>query len=62
MPKVPSMSSKGLVRMLAKGGAVFVRRGQATTQYMQGLLKTKDILLRFRWERKRWTLYIAREC
>jgi predicted RNA binding protein YcfA (HicA-like mRNA interferase family) len=27
MPKVPSMSSKGLVRMLAKGGAVFVRQG-----------------------------------
>ncbi len=27
MPKVPSMSSKELVRLLEKGGAVFVRQG-----------------------------------
>ena len=27
MPKVPSMSSKDLVRLLGKGGAVFVRQG-----------------------------------
>lgn len=27
MPKLPSMSSKDLVRMLEKGGAVFVRQG-----------------------------------
>lgn len=27
MPKVPSMSSKDLVGLLAKGGAVFVRHG-----------------------------------
>ena len=27
MPKVPSMSSKELVRLLEKGGAVYVRQG-----------------------------------
>ncbi|MDN3515953.1 MAG: type II toxin-antitoxin system HicA family toxin [Candidatus Brocadia sp.] len=27
MPKVPSMSSKDLTRLLEKGGAVFVRQG-----------------------------------
>jgi len=27
MPKVPSMSSKELARLLEKGGAVFVRQG-----------------------------------
>ena len=27
MPKVPSMSSKELVRVLEKGGAIFVRQG-----------------------------------
>ena len=27
MPKMPSMSSKELVRLLEKGGAVFVRQG-----------------------------------
>jgi len=27
MPKLPSMSSKDLVRILEKGGAVFVRQG-----------------------------------
>ena len=27
MPKVPSMSSKKLVKILEKGGAVFVRQG-----------------------------------
>jgi predicted RNA binding protein YcfA (HicA-like mRNA interferase family) len=27
MPKIPSMSSKELARMLEKGGAVFVRQG-----------------------------------
>lgn len=27
MPKIPSMSSKDFVRMLKKGGAVFVRQG-----------------------------------
>lgn len=27
MPKVPSMSSKELIRLLEKGGAVFVRQG-----------------------------------
>lgn len=27
MPKVPSMSSKELVRLLEKGGAAFVRQG-----------------------------------
>lgn len=27
MPKVPSMSSKELIRALEKGGAVFVRQG-----------------------------------
>ncbi len=27
MPKVPSLSSKELVRLLEKGGAVFVRQG-----------------------------------
>jgi predicted RNA binding protein YcfA (HicA-like mRNA interferase family) len=27
MPKVPAMSSKELVRLLEKGGAVFVRQG-----------------------------------
>ena len=27
MPKIPSMSSKDSVRMLEKGGAVFVRQG-----------------------------------
>jgi predicted RNA binding protein YcfA (HicA-like mRNA interferase family) len=27
MPKVPSMSSKELVKLLEKGGAVFVRQG-----------------------------------
>ena len=27
MPKVPSMSSKELVRLLEKGGVVFVRQG-----------------------------------
>jgi predicted RNA binding protein YcfA (HicA-like mRNA interferase family) len=27
MPKIPSMSSKDFVRMLEKGGAVFVRQG-----------------------------------
>lgn len=27
MPKVPSMSSKELVKLLGKGGAVFVRQG-----------------------------------
>lgn len=27
MPKVPSMSSKELVRLLEKGGAVFIRQG-----------------------------------
>jgi len=27
MPKIPSMSSKDLVRLLEKGGAAFVRQG-----------------------------------
>jgi predicted RNA binding protein YcfA (HicA-like mRNA interferase family) len=27
MPKIPSMSSKELVRLLEKGGAIFVRQG-----------------------------------
>jgi len=27
MPKIPSLSSKGLVRVLEEGGAVFVRQG-----------------------------------
>lgn len=27
MPKIPSMSSKELVKLLEKGGAVFVRQG-----------------------------------
>jgi len=27
MPKIPSMSSKDFIRMLEKGGAVFVRQG-----------------------------------
>ena len=27
MPKVPSMSSKDLVQLLGKGGAIFVRQG-----------------------------------
>lgn len=27
MPKIPSMSSKELVRLLERGGAVFVRQG-----------------------------------
>lgn len=27
MPRVPSMSSKDIVKMLEKGGAVFVRQG-----------------------------------
>ena len=28
MPKVPSMSSKALVKLLERGGAVFVRQGK----------------------------------
>jgi len=28
MPKVPSMSSKAFVKLLEKGGAVFVRQGK----------------------------------
>ena len=35
MPKVPSMSSKELVRLLEKGEAVFVRLGQPTGQYFR---------------------------
>jgi len=27
MPKIPSMSSKELLRLLEKGGAVFIRQG-----------------------------------
>ena len=28
MPKVPSMSSRQLIRLLEKGGAIFVRQGK----------------------------------
>ena len=28
MPKLPSMSSKALIKLLEKGGAVFVRQGK----------------------------------
>jgi len=38
MPKLPSLSSKELVRLLEKGGAVFVLdRVQLTMQYIHGL-------------------------
>jgi len=60
MPKIPSFSSKELIKLLEKGGAVFVGRGQQTMLYIQGQLLEKDILLLSRWGRKTWTRYIAK--
>ena len=59
MPKVPSMSSKELARLLGKGGAIFVRQGSTDHAFIQGLLKAEDTLLPFKWERKDSILYTA---
>jgi hypothetical protein len=53
MPKLPSLSSRELVRLLEKGGAEFIRqRVQQTMQYIQGWLRERDILPPYRWEGK----------
>lgn len=41
MPKVPSMSSKELIRLLEKGGAVFVRQGSTDHAIYSGIIEGK---------------------
>lgn len=59
MPKVPSMSSKDLTRLLEKGGAIFVRQGSTDHAIYSRVLRTEDTLLLFKWERKVSILYTA---
>ena len=49
MPKIPSMSSKELARLLEKGGAVLSGRDQQIMRSIQGSLKGKDIPPLSRW-------------
>lgn len=41
MPKMPSMSSKELARMLEKGGAIFVRQGSTDHAIYSRLIEGK---------------------
>jgi predicted RNA binding protein YcfA (HicA-like mRNA interferase family) len=41
MPKIPSLSSKELVRLLEKGGAVFVRQGSTDHAIYSRILQGK---------------------
>ena len=41
MPKIPSMSSKELVRLLEKGGVVFVRQGATDHAIYSRIIKGK---------------------
>jgi len=41
MPKVPSMSSKALIKLLEKGGAVFERQGKTDHAIYAGIVKGK---------------------
>jgi len=41
MPKVPSMSSKDLVKLLEKGGVVFVRQGRTDHAIYSGIIEGK---------------------
>ena len=49
MSKIPSMPSKELVRMLEKGGAVFVRQGATDMLSIQESLKARDIQHLSKW-------------
>jgi hypothetical protein len=62
MSKFPSLSSKELIRLLEKGGAVFSVRGQPTMPFIPGWLKVGDIQRRFKPGRKHWILFIANDC
>ena len=52
MPKLPSISSDKIVKLLNKGGAVLVRQGKMIMQYIQESWREIGILLQFRWERR----------
>jgi predicted RNA binding protein YcfA (HicA-like mRNA interferase family) len=41
MPKIPSLSSKELVRLLEKGGAVFVRQGPTDHAIYSRIVKAR---------------------
>ena len=41
MPKIPSMSSKELSRMLEKGGAIFIRQGSTDHAIYARMIKGK---------------------
>lgn len=41
MPKIPSMSSKGFVKLLERGGAVFVRQGSTDHAIYSRIIKGK---------------------
>jgi len=59
MPKLPSISSNKLVKLLNKGGAVFVRQGKTDhaiySRMVQGnRYSAIDIRHQFKWERRHW--------
>jgi hypothetical protein len=61
MPKIPSISSRELVRLLERAEQYLSGRDQQIMLYIQEWLKGKDILLLYRWEGKPWIQYIAKE-
>ena len=60
MPKVPTMSSKELAKLLEKGGATLVRQGSTDQAIFLVLLPTRDIQLLFRWGRRVWIQFTVR--
>lgn len=62
MPKVPSMSSKELFRLLEKGGAIFVRQGSTDHAIYSRTLGGKRYSAPVQMEKKTWApVYCKRD-
>ena len=60
MPKVPSMSSKALIKMLEKGRAFFVRQGKTDHAIYARIVKAKRYSAPVQRVRRHWIQSIAR--
>jgi hypothetical protein len=61
MPRLPSLSSKELVRLIEKGEPHLFGKEAQTMQYTLESWREKGFLLLFKWERKPWTPFTAKE-
>jgi predicted RNA binding protein YcfA (HicA-like mRNA interferase family) len=59
MPKVPSMSSRKLIRLLEKGGAIFVRQGKTDHAIYSRIVAGKRYSTPVQMGKKTLALFIA---